>query len=157
MKFYSRLAATMLLAGLVLSTQASAAYVQVHSTHVPYGAVKAVIPVTAVNPKVWNVKLHNLLNAENAIKAGNGTLQARVVLYARGIAMLQQPTTPAFKQLVDALRKDGVQFEICNNSLKKLQVDWHSLYGVKEADVVPSGFLEVAWLANHGWAVDPMN
>ncbi len=157
MKFHSKFAAAAILAALALVAPASAAYVQVHITHVPYGAVKAVIPVTAVNPKVWNVKLHNLLNAENAIKAGNGTLQARVVLYARGIAMLQQPMAPGLIKLVDALRKDGVQFEICNNSLEKLQVDWHSLYGVKESDVVPSGFLEVAWLANHGWAVDPMN
>ncbi len=95
MKFHSKFAAAAILAALALVAPASAAYVQVHITHVPYGAVKAVIPVTAVNPKVWNVKLHNLLNAENAIKAGNGTLQARVVLYARGIAMLQQPMAPA--------------------------------------------------------------
>lgn len=157
MKFFRKFAGAVLIAGLALASPASAAYVQVHITHAPYGAVKMVVPVTAVDPAIWNVKLRNLLNAENDIKAGNGTLRARVVLYARGIAMLQQPMTPGITKLVDALRKDGVQFEICNNSLKGLQVDWHSLYGVKESDVVPSGFLEVAWLGNHGWAVDPMN
>ncbi|MBV1705650.1 MAG: DsrE family protein [Hyphomicrobiales bacterium] len=157
MKSIVKIAAAAIAASLALAAPVSAAYVQVKMNHVPYGNVKIVIPVTAVNPLIWNVKLHNLMNAENAIKAGSGTLQARVVLYARGIAMLQQPMAPGLVKLVDALRKDGVQFEICNNSLEKLKVDWHSLYGVKETDVVPSGFLEVGWLANHGWAVDPLN
>ncbi len=157
MKSLLKFTAAVLLTGMAITRPAVAAYVQVKMNHVPYGNVKIVIPVTAVNPKVWNVKLHNLMNAENAIKAGKGTLQARVVLYARGIAMLQQPMAPPLAKLVDALRKDGVQFEICNNSLEKLQVDWHSLYGVKETDIVPSGFLEVGWLSNHGWAVDPLN
>ena len=42
-------------------------------------------------------------------------------------------------------------------TLKGMNVDWHDLYGVQETDVVPSGFLEVGWLGNNGWAVDPGN
>lgn len=58
---------------------------------------------------------------------------------------------------MDELRGAGVKFAVCNNTLKGMDLDWHTLDGVKEQDIVPAGFLEVGWLANHGWAVDAMN
>ena len=58
---------------------------------------------------------------------------------------------------LDQLRTAGVKFEICNNTLKGMDIDWHGLYEVHESDIVSAGFLEVGWLANQGWAVEAMN
>ncbi|MBV1702749.1 MAG: DsrE family protein [Hyphomicrobiales bacterium] len=143
--------------GAATPSLVQAAYVEAHMNHAPYGTVKMVIPVTATNPQVWGMKLHNLANAEAAAKAGGGSVDARVVLYARGVEMLTQPMAEPLKKAIDGLRKAGVKFIVCNNSLQTLQIDWHSLYGVTEADIVPSGFLEIGWLANQGYAVEAMN
>ncbi len=146
-------------AGLLFGATAPARadYVQPHISHPAFGRVRVVVPVTSADPAVWAFKLKNLLNSENTIKQWHGTLQAHVVLYGAGVKMLLQPMNDDVKSAVDALRADGVHFDICNNTLKGMNLDWHQLDGVKESDIVPAGFLQVGWLANHGWAVEAMN
>lgn len=136
---------------------ARADYVQPHITHAPFGTVKLVVPITSSDPAVWGFKLHNLQNSEAGVEQWKGRLEARVVLYGPGVQLLERPMDAPLKAEVDALRGKGVRFDICNNTLEAMKLDWHTLYGVKETDIVPSGFLEVAWLADHGWAVDAMN
>jgi hypothetical protein len=42
--------------------------------------------------------------------------------------------------------------------LLHMDIDYRTLPGVTVADIVPSGFLEVAWLQQaQGYSVDPMN
>lgn len=148
-------AGAVLFAALPAPTQAE--YVQPIIHHAPMGTVKIVVPVTSADPGVWAFKLRNIANSEKGAKAWKGSLQARVVLYGPGLKLLEQPMDPALQATVDQLRAEGVRFDICNNTLKGMNLDWHTLYGVKESDIVPSGFLEVGYLAKHGWAVDPMN
>lgn len=155
---FSRRAATALAAALCLAASAAhAGYVTPVIEHAPFDAVRVVVPLTSADPAVWRFRLNNVRAGLAASKEGHGSLQARVVLYGGGVKLLTAPVDPQVKELVDGLRSAGVQFNICNNTLKGMDLDWHSLYGVKETDVVPSGFLEVGWLGNHGWAVDPMN
>ena len=135
---------------------ARAAYVQPKITHAAFGTVKVVVPVTSADPAVWGFKLKNLANSVATIQQWHGKLQAHVVLYGAGVKMLLNPDD-AVKASVDKLRAAGVRFDICNNTLKGMDLDWHDLYGVKEPDIVPAGFLQVGWLANHGWAVEAMN
>jgi len=136
---------------------AHADYVAPALNHAPYGAIKVVVPVTTGDAALWAFKLRNVSNGLSMAKTAQGELQARVVLYGPGIQMLSQPMDPKLKDAVDALRAQGVQLSLCNVTLKAMNVDWHSLYGVQESDIVPSGFLEVGWLAAHGWGVDPAN
>lgn len=140
-----------------LPVAALAAYVQPIIHHAPMGTVKIVVPVTSADPAVWAFKLRNVANSEKGARQWKGRLDARVVLYGPGLKLLEQPMEPALQATVDQLRAEGVRFDICNNTLKGMNLDWHSLYGVKESDIVPSGFLEVGYLGEHGWAVDPMN
>lgn len=136
---------------------AHAGYVAPDLYHAAYGEVKVVVPLTSDDPSVWIFKLRNLSNSLNAIKSFGGKLSARVVLYGPGIQLLSQPVDLKLKESIDALRAAGVQLNLCNVTLRAQNVDWHDLYGVQEADIVPSGFLEVGWLGNNGWAVDPGN
>ena len=133
-----------------------AAYVQPKIQHENYGTVRVVVPVTSADAKVWAFKLHNIANGIDGAKAAGGEMLAEVVLYGPGLKMLVQPDT-ALTATIDELRQAGVRFKICNNTLKGMDLDWHELYKVQESDIVPSGFLEVGWRANQGWAVDAMN
>jgi len=136
---------------------AYAGYVAPDLHHAAYGDVRVVVPLTSDDASLWVFKLRNLGNSLNAIKGYGGKLSARVVLYGPGIKLLSQPVDPKLKEALDALRAEGVQLNLCNVTLKAQNVDWHDLYGVREVDIVPSGFLEVGWLGNNGWAVDPGN
>ncbi len=142
---------------LAAAAPARADYVQPHITHPAFGRVRVVVPLTSASPAVWEFKLRNLLNGEKSAKQWHGTLQAHVVLYGGGVKMLLEPVDSSVKAAIDQLRADGVHFDICNNTLEGMNLDWHRLYGVQETDIVPSGFLQVGWLADHGWAVEAMN
>jgi hypothetical protein len=149
-------AVSLLIAMAALAGAAQAQYAKPSLEHVPYEQVRIVVPITSGDASVWSFKLRNLANGFAATKEGQGQLQAHVVLYGQGVKLLQEPSA-SLKASIDELRAQGVRFEVCNNTLKGLDIDWHQLYGLKESEVVPSGFLEVGWLANHGWSVDPMN
>ena len=118
---------------------------------------QGVAKVTSGDSSVWMFRLRNVGNGVKIPSGMGGSVQAKVVLYGGGVKMLVQPVDAKVKEAIDAARAAGVQFNVCNESLKGMNQDWHELYGVKETDVVPSGFAEVGWLASHGWAVDPAN
>lgn len=160
MKFRPRCAYRIYTASLALflwTGTVQAGYIAPDLHHAPYGEVKLVVPITSDDSSIWMFKLRNVNNSLNAIQSFGGKLSVRVVLYGPGIKLLAQPVEPKLKESVDALRAAGVQLQLCNVTLKGMNVDWHDLYGVQETDVVPSGFLEVGWLGNNGWAVDPAN
>ncbi len=159
MRSHFTLCAAMAAASLActLATPAHAEYVAPALNHAPYGDVKVVVPITSDSASMWMFRLRNVGNGMQVAGTGGGSMQAKVVLYGPGVKMLVQPVDPKVKEVIDAARSAGVQINICNFTLKGMDVDWHTLYGVAEADVVPSGFAEVGWLASHGWAVDPAN
>lgn len=129
------------------------AYVKPNIKHESYGKLNIVVPLT--NDMQVPMKLRNLANASKAIDAWGGKMNAKVVMYAKGVAWFKSPTEEQ-KKMIDMLRAHGVQFVICNNSLSEQGIDYHTLYGVTDKDVVPSGFAEVAFLqAKKHFVVDP--
>ncbi len=132
-------------------------YVKPHITHAKYGLMRLVVPLTTDSKKVQGKKLRNIQNGLDAARDWGGKFKVKVVLYAKGLTLLENPA-PAFKAEIDKLRSQGVRFEICNNSLREQNVNFHSLYGVTDADIVPSGFAEVVYLQQkRGYSVDPVN
>lgn len=137
--------------------QPASAYVAPNMEHAPYGTLKIVTPLTTDDKLVQKMKLRNLANALKAADAWHGTATIKVVLYAKGVSLLKDPDD-ATRQQLDELRGRGVQFLVCNNTLREQGIDFRALYNVVDADIVPSGFLEIAYLqtAQH-YVVDPMN
>ncbi|MRR52000.1 MAG: hypothetical protein EG825_13990, partial [Rhodocyclaceae bacterium] len=96
--------------------------------------------------------LANLLgNILNHHKALGGAADIHLVIHNDGVWALQNPSAEIRKRLED-LRERKVVISICNTSLKGRDIDWHTLHGIAEADLVASGVAEVADLQMRGYA-----
>jgi len=133
------------------------AYVKPNITHEPYGDVRMVVALTSDDKGIQGMKLRNIANSLKAADEWQGKFTIKMVLYAKGLTLLKSPDETLKRQL-DMLRSRGLQIEVCGNSLAEQGVDFHALYGVTDADIVPSGFAEVAYLqVRQHYAVDPVN
>jgi uncharacterized protein len=102
------------------------------------------------NASYFRRMLNSMKNHVEAV--GKDHVEIRVVDHGGGVELFQMAQTD--KELasrVDALRAQGVRFLICANTLRERQIDWHTLYGVNEDDVVPSGVAEFARLQGMGF------
>lgn len=170
MQLYKKLALTVLASSFGFSALPSFAedaapaaaevksnYVKPNIKHESYGVLKVVVPITTDDKGVQGMKMRNIANGLKAVDEWKGKFEVTVVLYAKGLTLLKNPDEKVQKQ-IDMLRSKGVHFEVCNNSLAEQGTDFHTLYNVTDADIVPSGFAEVAYLqAKKHFAVDPMN
>ena len=129
-----------------------------------YEKQKVVYHVNYDDPKMQAGALRNIQNHINAVGAEN--LDIKVVLHGNGLALLLEPDSlaslPKFKHAnateqmtakIDGLKEQGVAFNVCANTVRGRNVDLNKdLYGVEEADIVPSGVAEVARLQGMGYA-----
>jgi uncharacterized protein len=94
--------------------------------------------------------LNNLRNHVAAL--GKDHVEIRVVDHGDGVVMLQMAKTDEkLTQAIDARKAEGVRFLICQNTLDERNIDWHTLYGVSQQDIVPSGVAELARLQIMGF------
>ncbi len=95
-----------------------------------------------------------LTNVKNHIDAvGKDHVEIRVVNHGDGLILFQMANKdPDLAHRIDALKAEGVKFLICSNTLRERNIDWHTLYGVKESDLIPSGVAELARLQGMGYA-----
>lgn len=134
---------------LALATSARAAYVepQLAPRQLQAGH-KAVYHFNSGDGKL----LLNLLNnIQNHLKVTDGQAEIHLVIHNDGVWTLQEPPTETRKRL-DELRSRQVTISICNTSLRGRNIDWHSLHGVREEEIVASGVAEVVDLQMRGFA-----
>ncbi len=129
-----------------------------------YGKQKVVYHINYDNPKKQAGALRNIQNHINAVGAEN--LDIKVVLHGNGLALLLDPESlgklKKFKHAnanekmtakIDSLKDQGVDFNVCANTVRGRKVDLESdLYNVEKSDIVPSGVAEVARLQLMGYA-----
>jgi uncharacterized protein len=102
------------------------------------------------NSAYFKRMLNSIRNHIEAV--GKEHIEIRVVDHGGGVELFQMAN--ADKDLasrLDTLRDQSVRFLICANTLKERQIDWHTLHGVKENDIVPSGAAELARLQAMGF------
>ncbi len=93
-----------------------------------------------------------LRNITAHIEATDGKVEIRVVSFAAGVKLFQMAKTdPALAADLDRLRAKGVRFMVCRNTLKGMGLMPADLYGVQDADIVPSGVAELARLQGQGY------
>jgi len=134
---------------LALATSARAAYVEPQLAPRPLQAGhKAVYHFNSGDGKL----LLNLLNnIQNHLKATAGQAEIHLVIHNDGVWTLQEPPAETRNRL-DELRSRQVAIRICNTSLRGRDIDWHSLHGVREEEIVASGVAEVVDLQMRGYA-----
>ena len=129
-----------------------------------YGKQKVVYHINYDNPKRQKGALINIQNHINAV--GKENLDLKVVLHGNGLALLLEPDSlpqlERFKHAnadlsmtarVDELKLQGVEFNVCQNTIKGRKVDLaNDMYDVDDEDVVPSGVAEVARLQQMGYS-----
>jgi hypothetical protein len=125
---------------------------------------KVVYHINYDDPKQQAGALRNVQNHINAVGAEN--LDIKVVLHGNGLALLLDPASlerlPKFKHAnateqmtakIDGLRDQGIQFQVCANTVKGRDVNLDTdLYYVEEKDIVPSGVAQLAVLQGQGYA-----
>jgi intracellular sulfur oxidation DsrE/DsrF family protein len=80
-------------------------------------------------------------------------LEVRVVDFGTGVDVFSlAQTDKALAGQIDEVRALGVRFLMCANTLRFRKIDWRTLYGVKEDDIVPAGVAELARLQGMGFA-----
>jgi intracellular sulfur oxidation DsrE/DsrF family protein len=106
--------------------------------------------------------LGNIQNHINAV--GKDNLDLKVVLHGDGISLLLYPdaksktkmkaanATEELQARITGLKGQGVQIQVCANTLKGRDVQVSDLYDVGEADIVPSGVAQLGILQAQGYA-----
>jgi hypothetical protein len=112
---------------------------------------KVVYHINYNDEKQLNAALGNVKNHINAI--GKDKIDVKVVMHGNGVDLLKTANTDLdMQQKVIGLKKDGVAFQVCNNTLKSKKINYkNDLFDVSEKDIVPSGVAEVANLQQKGY------
>lgn len=120
----------------------------------PYATQKAVYHVTEGSGLIGHGRYRNLLQiARNHLQAvGVGRLDLRVVLQGDGVELLELAKSDSDLAVrIDALKRDGVRFLICRNTIMGRDLDPAELYGVTAEDIVPAGIAEATSLVQQGY------
>lgn len=127
-----------------------------------YGTQSVTYHVNYDNAKRQTGALRNTQNHINAVGAKN--LDLRVVMHGKGLSMLLLPEEASSTKLpignatnkqqasIANLKKQGVTFKVCANTLKGKKIDIDQLYDAEKTDIVPSGVAEIAHLQSKGFA-----
>lgn len=117
-----------------------------------YGKQKVVYHINYSDEKELDGALRNIQNHINAV--GKENLDLRVVMHGPGIALLQIANkNPDFSDKVSNLKRQGIHFNVCNNTLVGKKLDYKTdLYDVSKEDIVPSGVAEIAHLESQGFS-----
>ncbi|MCP5142752.1 MAG: DsrE family protein [Gammaproteobacteria bacterium] len=126
-----------------------------------YGKQKVVYHINGDDPKAQAGALGNIQNHINAV--GKENLDLKVVMHGNGLTLLLPPealegtkfkaanATPEMQAKISGLKDQGIQFQICANTLKGKNVELDALYDASKEDVVPSGVAELSRLQQMGY------
>ena len=104
-------------------------------------------------------------NIQNHIDAvGKDNIDLKVVMHGDGLSLLLYPdalaktkmkaanATDEMQSKITGIKQQGVQFQVCGNTLKARNVDAKDLYDVDPKDIVPSGVAQLGLLQSQGYA-----
>jgi hypothetical protein len=113
---------------------------------------KVVYHINYNDEKLLNAALGNVKNHISAI--GQDKIDVKVVVHGNGVDLLKIANTDLdMQQKVISLKKSGVAFEVCNNTLVGRKINFkNDLFDVSQADIVPAGVAELATLQQKGYA-----
>jgi intracellular sulfur oxidation DsrE/DsrF family protein len=126
-----------------------------------YGKQKVVYHVNYYGAKAQAGALRNIQNHINAVGAEN--LDLKVVLHGNGVSMVVDPEYLAETKMeegnadenmqakIAGLKQQGVDFQICANTLRGRNISRDALYDTANENIVPSGVAELSRLQQMGY------
>ena len=117
-----------------------------------YGKQKVAYHINMDDEKTLKAAMGNIQNHITAV--GKENIDLRVVMHGPGLALLQQANKdPDMQDKVTNLKRQGVHFNVCANTLKGKKINYKTdLYDTSEQDIVPSGVAESAHLQTQGFS-----
>ena len=117
-----------------------------------YGKQKVAYHINTEDENTLKAALGNMQNHITAV--GKENIDLRVVMHGPGLAMLKLANSnPDFQDKVANLKRQGVHFNVCANTLKGKKINYKTdLYDTSEQDIVPSGVAEIAHLQTQGFS-----
>lgn len=107
---------------------------------------KVVIQLNTADTAAWSSTIGNIKNLQ---KIWPTTLQVEVVVHGKALDFLVADKTH-LRSDIEAMVTLGVQFNACENSMRKHNVSKESL--LKVAGTVPSGVAEIVMKEELGWS-----
>ncbi len=96
--------------------------------------------------------LRVLRNIGAHIAATEGNVEIRLVSFSGGVKVFQQAKSdPELAKAIDGVREKKVRLLLCRNTMRAMNLTVGDVYGVSEADIVPSGVAELARLQGQGF------
>lgn len=96
--------------------------------------------------------LRELRHISAHVAATKGDVEISVVSFAAGVPVFVTAKKDAeLAKALDQARAAHVRFLICNNTMQGMHLKPGDLYGVTDADIVPSGVAELARLQGQGF------
>jgi intracellular sulfur oxidation DsrE/DsrF family protein len=109
-------------------------------------ATRVVVQVSDGDPARWNMVLNNVKNVQDALGAGNVTVE--IVAYGPGIGMLKADA-PTSARLSEAI-KGGVAVEACENTMRGFKLTRAEMNPA--IGYVPAGTVQIIKREQEGWA-----
>jgi uncharacterized protein len=102
------------------------------------------------DPGLHMAAMRNVQNHISAVGAEN--MDIKLVMHGGGINLLVAANDhPDIQSAVDSLKLQGVDFQVCRNTLTSRQMPMEALYDTTEADIVPSGVAQLSILQREGY------
>lgn len=115
-----------------------------------YSEQKVVYHVNYDDVKRQGGALRNIQNHINGV--GAERVDIKVVMHGNGVELLRHAkTNSALQASIDNLKSQGVDFNVCANTLRGKNISLNELYDAKESDIVPAGVAEIAHLQQQGY------
>ncbi|MFO8003407.1 DsrE family protein [Thioalkalivibrio sp.] len=116
----------------------------------PEDKTRVVYHVNQGEPGLHKAAVRNVQNHINAVGAEN--MDIKLVMHGGGINLLLAANDhPDIQAAVDSLKLQGVDFQVCRNTLSARQLPMEALYDTTEADIVPSGVAQLSILQREGY------
>lgn len=115
---------------------------------------KVAIHVDQNDPQVMNMALNNVANVRSYYLEQGDTVSIELVAYGPGLNMFVAGTSPVADRIAAmSLEFDDLTFSACGNTLAGMQEKaGHDIALVAEAEVVPSGVVQLITLQEQGYA-----
>ncbi len=105
------------------------------------------------DPKLMNMTLNNVQNVTAYFESIGDTVEIQVVAYGPGLNMFRDISPVADRIATLSLELDNITFAACGNTMRKMEAKTGApIELLAEAEVVPSGVVQLVMLQEAGWS-----